>query len=377
MRGFLKEKWVLDVKEPVSTSPIILKEDKETNIFFGTETGKLYSITTKGHLRWVFETPQSKSFFEDKKKQIINKPLFVNKTRSIVFSSEGGLVHNISLDGKLKWVFETSEEIKGSPILNDEELLIPSTNKIYFLNLEGNLKKELKTKHDITTLSVYENKLFLGTKEGLIVAMSLEGKTFWTFKTNAPQLARITIEEDYKRSFLIVPSQDNHLYALSMDGELLWSYETKGPLSSEAKISIINRKKTIVFGSQDNNVYLLTEDGELLWSYETDFWIMADPVINKGSNKSLIIVGSYDHHLYLLDAQGMFKLNCMPGLSSVVTQSGSEISSLSTEIGDEKGKLIDKLKTDSNIIGCELLSKNEVLVLTKKGKLYNIEIDLS
>ena len=88
-----------------------------------------------------------------------------------------------------------------------------------------------------------------------------------------------------------------------------------------------------------------------------------------------IAVGSYDHSLYVFEAEGMFSLNYMPGLSGIVHQTGHYSSTLSSEPGKYVGKKLWQFKTEDIIVGTSYFINEEginVIVADKNGKLNNL-----
>jgi outer membrane protein assembly factor BamB len=396
MKGVLRESWVFDAKEPVSCAPLIvdghLKE--RARVILATTLGKIFVLNRQGNIDWVFDS--AKTFSEQESmflnveeiNNINNTPIIIHdkkaNIRKIIFGSENSNIYCLDNQGKLVWKVQTKGPIRGSPIVmrksKKEEIIICGSHDglIYLINFNGKIIQEIDLGKAIeTTPTLIDNKLIVGTKEGEILAVNTKGELLWNFSTKKKLTAKIiATSNEREEKLLLAASQDNNLYALTTDGELLWHFPTKGALLSEvAMIQTDSENKEVVFGSCDNNIYCVSTEGELLWSYETEFWVTATPVIDKQNEQSFVIAGSYDHYVYVLDAQGSYELDYIPGLSGVVNQSTFQSTSMSKEVGDDKGKKLDKYHTDSYIVGCGLISStNEVLVVTKKGKLYNLQL---
>jgi outer membrane protein assembly factor BamB len=147
-------------------------------------------------------------------------------------------------------------------------------------------------------------------------------------------------------------------------------------LSKPAILQTSPTTKEILIGSADNSIYCLDlEDGEELWSYETDFWVACTPAIEKGKEHTYAIVGSYDSNVYVFDAVGNYELDVIPGLGGVVNQGMFQTSSMGSDAGKDKGKVLSQFHTKDFVVGCTVLvATDEVIAVTKKGKIYNLKL---
>ena len=395
MKGVLHESWVFDAKEPVSCAPLIVDGhlQERARIVLATKRGKVFVLDRKGNIDWMFDSAKTfseeESMFLDVEEinTITNTPIVVHdkkaNMRKIIFGSENGNMYCLDNQGKMMWKVLTKGPVRGSPSVmkqKDESKIVifgSHDGNIYMVDLEGKVRKQLDIGKAIETTPTLVNKeLVIGTVDGEILAIDANGEILWNFKTKKKLTAKIVATDNEEKQLLLAASQDNNLYALTTDGELLWNFPTRGALLSEVAIAQTSpESKEVIFGSCDNSVYCITTDGELLWSYETEFWVTATPVVDKHNDQVFVIAGSYDHYVYVLDVEGSYELDHIPGLSGLVNQTTFQTTSMSKEAGDDKGKQLDKYHTDSYIVGCGLISStSEVLVVTKKGKLYNLQL---
>ena len=93
-----------------------------------------------------------------------------------------------------------------------------------------------------------------------------------------------------------VGSDDSNLYALdAVTGVKLWNYTTGWVVRTSPVVA----NGVVYFGSYDKNVYALNAStGAKLWSYATGDWVWSSPAVANG----VVYVGSYDHNVYALDA---------------------------------------------------------------------------
>lgn len=120
------------------------------------------------------------------------------------------------------------------------------------------------------------------------------------------------------------------LYCLSKKGSLLWKNEVKKKITTGIK----EFKKKIYFGTEKGIFFALAAtNGEELWRFEVGKGINSTPVITDGR----IIFGSDDYNLYILN---------------------------------EKGRLLDKIKTNNKIQPLPLVDKSFLYFSTDDHYFY-------
>lgn len=394
MKGVLVKKWVLDVHEEIVCAPTIVSTQDQHVILIGTQQGKLLSIDQKGNVIWTYDAQDSsisstdKMFLDIEEIFSINTPPVVTSTESdeilIFFGTQDGTLHCVNEQGKKKWTYKTGGPIKGAPNIvqagPSKIVLVGSHDKqMYFFSTEGKLMNTFVVDEKVeTTPIVVDNKIVFGTVEGNTHAYDHEGQRLWTVSTKKKISANITRSTDLNGDDLVfVPSEDNAVYALTKDGEIVWKHSTRGAILTKPTVTQVTpESKEVLVGSADNSVYCLNAlNGEQLWSFETDFWVASSPVIDKGEDYTYAIVGSYDNSLYVLDMQGSYELDFIPGLSGVVSQGGFQLTGMSTDAGEDKGKVLSQYRIEGFIVGNELIAPDgEIITVTKKGKIYNLQL---
>ncbi len=398
----MNQKWKYDSKSVILTTPIITqKTDKnEVEILFGTKEGKVFSLDENAKVKWIFDTKENVSnvelmFLDDDEANSIKSTPNVDDInndgeKEIVFGSESGKLYCLNTKGELMWSYDAKSAIRGSPLIMD--LTGDKFKQIVIGTLGGTIHIISSKGEEITFFDVGEgienrpllvqNKLVFGTNEGNIKAYNFKGEMFWSYKTKDKISADVEVNdlENNGKLSLIVGSLDGTLYNLSLDGELIWSFDTNGAIMSKVNITDINKdhKLEILFGSCDNNIYCLNNKGEKIWSYETDFWVVSTPIVADIDNDGHleIIAGSYDHNLYILDSEGSYMLNYIPGVSGIVTQTNNYANITNKETGSFVGRKLWQFKTDDMIVGCATINdKDELVVNTKSGKISNFKFN--
>jgi WD40 repeat protein len=399
--GHIEEKWKYDVGSLLLSSPIIedIDGDGKKEIVFGTKDGKIVSIDMNGKPKWAYQTEEKHSQVElmfldtDKTNSINSTPNVADINndgkKEIVFGTESGRVYALDTKGKQLWTYKSDGPIRGAPFIqnfanNQTGILFGSCDKnLYFLNSKGQLLWRYNAKSEIEStpiITLSQKPLILfGSNDGIIHALDLKGNMIWQYKTENKILSQATYEMllPNNESVILIGSTDGIMYCLNDRGNLIWTYETDGAICSKASVADINNdgKKEIVFGSCDNSVYALDHNGKKLWSYETDFWVVASPIIADldGDGKMEIVIGSYDHNIYVLDSEGTYVLDYVPGVSGIVAQTGNYGEATTSGPGKTKGKKIWQYKTEGVVVGCAYLSGDKnIIVNTESGQINNL-----
>ncbi len=227
-------------------------------VFFGSEDENLYAVEAgTGRLLWRFKTGDyvgSTVTFHD------NRVFF------------GSCDHNIycldAKSGKEVWRFVTGDDVQ----INKEMLI--REGKIYFSCLDNYLYcADVKTGKEIwrfrtgkygnvTSPSLYNNRLYQPCRDGIVYCLSLEGKELWRFQTGG-FIARCLVHD----GVVYFGSEDSYFYAIrSNDGKELWRFRTGAETYDEAKIF----DDLVCFGSRDCHYYALDRaTGEEVWRFQS------------------------------------------------------------------------------------------------------------
>ena len=217
------------------------------------------------------------------------------------------------LNPKAKWKFKTQGPVRGSAIADNSNVYFGSSDgHLYSVNKNyGELIWKFKTESSVTsTPTLSDNLIFINSSSNTLYAIDRNtGKLVWKYQTQ-PSVPSYWEWDYYTASPVVdagriyIGSGDSHLYALSLDGKLLWKYKTNGRI----RAAVLVKDGKIYLPSNDGVMYVLNSiDGKLLWKFETDGakydsrkfgWdrnsIYAAPVIQD----SLVIIAARDGKTY-------------------------------------------------------------------------------
>jgi outer membrane protein assembly factor BamB len=220
------------------------------------------------------------------------------------------------LNPRSKWKFKTQGPIRGSSAVDDVNIYFGSGDgHLYAVNKNnGELVWKFKSESSISSTPALAGNLVLvsSSNNSLYAIDRTTGKQVWKYQMQ-PSVPSYWEWDYYTASPVVdggrvyIGSGDSHLYALSLDGKLVWKYKTNGRIRTAAII----KDGRVFQPSNDGTVYVLSaQDGKLVWKFETDGskydsrkfgWdrnsIYAAPVLQD----SLLIVASRDGKTYAVN----------------------------------------------------------------------------
>ena len=225
-------------------------------------------------------------------------------------------------NGRLKWRYQTGDEIRSSPaIASDGTIYVGSDDKYFYaINPNGTIKWEFETGDDVRSSPVIgsDGTIYVGSYDHYLYAINPDGALKWKYKTG---FYYIDSSPAIGSDGTIYIGSSKYLYAIYPgDGTLKWRYEAGLYLDSSPAIA---SDGTIYVGrwsyGYDNYLYAVNPNGTLKWKYGTGNEIHSSPAI--GSDGT-IYIGSYDNYLYAIRD---FTITASAGDGGSITPSGDVV----------------------------------------------------
>ena len=184
-------------------------------------------------------------------------------------------------NGIEKWRFDTKDEITGSPVIDDQEIIYIAGWDTYSVYLNGTLKWKFMTWGwiQMTPAIDEDGVIYFGTRfadpDYLYAIHTSNGTLKWKYKIGNSQSSP-TIGED---GIIYTGATDNwNIIALYQNGTRKWSFHAYEKIYSSPTIG---QDGTIYFGSWDKHLYALyPNNGTLKWKYNTGGGIRTSPCID-------------------------------------------------------------------------------------------------
>jgi outer membrane protein assembly factor BamB/tRNA A-37 threonylcarbamoyl transferase component Bud32 len=197
----------------------------------------------------------------------------------------------------LSWKFQTGDEVRSSPVVEDGRVFIGSYDRhLYALDAQsGEPAWRFATEGGICgTPATWKHLVITGSEDFNIYGIdAATGQEAWTYRTwqQVRGSPRVHGEAVY------IGSDDGFLHALEpRGGRTLWKYRAWRPVRSSTAYG----EGLVYFGSDDERLYAVDAlTGDEKWRFTAIAPIRSSPALGNG----LIYFGSMDFCVYALDAK--------------------------------------------------------------------------
>jgi eukaryotic-like serine/threonine-protein kinase len=143
------------------------------------------------------------------------------------------------------------------------------------------------------------NEIFIGSDDGFLYCLDIEGKLIWKTKLNGKIRSSspcLSFDDDQSSS-LFIGTYNGGMFCLSQStGVIKWNKQILKPvMASPATI-----KDKVFFAASDKRIYYFhVKDGSRIWDFETGDKIWSSPSLSESDG--IMFFGSLDSHIYGVD----------------------------------------------------------------------------
>ncbi|MBI1939935.1 MAG: PQQ-binding-like beta-propeller repeat protein, partial [Acidobacteria bacterium] len=288
----LKLVWTYEAGDSIESSAVIV----DGAVFFGSYSGELIALElSSGKVLWKYRA----------KDAIGESSPAVQEGR--VFACDlSGVVHAVDArSGKGIWTFATKSEIKSSPVVVGDRVLIGSYDEhLYCLSVrDGSFLWKFRTEGPVhCTVGVSDGVAYISGCDEVFRAIRIsDGKEIFNVASGGYTGASPALggKSAYFGTF------NNEVVAVDLASRrIAWRYQhpqRQFPFYSSA--AVIDDR--VVVGGRDKMVHCLNaKTGKSLWTFLTKGRVESSPAIAAGR----VYIGSNDGRLYILDLTSGEKL---------------------------------------------------------------------
>jgi len=287
----LKQLWTYEAGESIESSAAIVGG----TVFVGSQKGEFVALSLEnGSVYWKFATGSP-----------IGESSPAYDSGVVYIGDLGGWINALSArDGKKLWAFKTNGEIKSSPVVIGDRVLIGSYDEnLYCLSARnGSLIWKFKTNGPVhSTPGIANGMAFIAGCDELFRAIRIsDGKEVFNISSGAYTGASPAL----RGGAAFYGTFDNEVLGVNLEErKIAWRYEhpvRKFPFYSSAAVTTTQ----IVIGGRDKMVHGLTIAGKAAWTFATRARVESSPAIAGGR----VFVGSNDGRFYVLNLDTGAKL---------------------------------------------------------------------
>jgi outer membrane protein assembly factor BamB len=278
-----KEVWRFRTQERIGASAPVHHNGR---IFFGSHDYNFYALDAKtGELLWKFKMEGSTT----SPSSVYNETVYVG-------SIDRNLYALNACDGTLKWKFETRDRISSRPTIHEGKVFLGSYDRnLYCLDAEtGRLLWKFGTQGEVHSLNpfvIHKGVIYFGSFDNILRAVRLDDRALlWKVQVGSYGLSAQPVLDG---GVLYQGTRDGDVIAISLEGRVLWRFKT----NEVVHIPAVEGDR-IFFGSGDHNFYCLDKHtGKEIWRFHTDGPNYIGPTVWQGK----VFFGSFDCHLYVLN----------------------------------------------------------------------------
>jgi outer membrane protein assembly factor BamB len=278
-------------------------------------------IYNQPEVKWKYKSvDETNDFFSNS--VILNNILYST-------TSSGEILANDVNNGNLIWN-EFIGDNPTTPTIYDNKIFFGTSNGLKMLDLGWMLIGEKHIGKIISQPVTYNGTIFVGNDNGNLYAFNISsGDELWNI--NLPD--EIYISEVWNNTIYVGSGNSCHAIDI-VNGLIKWFYETNGMITSRPYV----KNSNVFFGSWDTYLHSIKgNNGEINWLYETGWGFDTNAISSDG----IIYVGSNDNNFYA--------------------------------IGENNGNLIWSLSCNSGIHASPIVYNNNIIFGSDDGRIYNIE----
>ena len=266
----------------VSSSPVI----SEGTLYIGSYDRNLYALDAgTGRLVWKFPTFGK-----------ILASVCVWEGKAYFGSNDHNVYCVDSRSGGLIWKYKTQGEVACMPVVYRGRLLIGSYDQLlYCLDAaSGALIWKCETQGDVFSqppMPVHDGVAYFPSFDNFLRAVDVDtGRVLWKFRTGS--YGGMGSGPFLWKNVLYQSNREGVIYAITLDGRELWNFRINNAVAHP-----MVHDDRIYFGSEDYNLYCIGLDGKKLWAFPTQGELWWQPTISGGR----IYFTSWDCLLYCVD----------------------------------------------------------------------------
>jgi len=216
----------------------------------------------------------------------------------LVFGTKGGHVHALDAKtGKDVWNFKTSDDILAGATIHENKVFIGSCDNNFYC-IDFHRGKELwrfqtgDLIHSDMSSPILGNMIFIGSFDCNLYCLDCRtGKELWRFRTGKYGISEPPL---LYKNVLYQGTRDGILFAISLEGKELWRYKAGDLITKPMAFN-----DRLYFGSEDGYFRCMDMEGKEIWRFSIEGKMWDIPSYWNG----IIIFGTWSCHVHGIDAE--------------------------------------------------------------------------
>jgi outer membrane protein assembly factor BamB len=272
------------------------------------------------------------------------------------------------------WVFESEDEIRGSPSLYRGMVYFGAyDNNLYAVNASnGEFAWKFPTDGGIVSRPLIDDDvIYFGSEDQRLYAISVRNaRTIWVYNTEGAVRCSPRVAQGH----VFTGSDDGGLHAINLLSQRRsWRLEASSPIRSTPFIT----NDFIYFGSEAGEIYCADFRGQLRWNFKAKRAITSSPLVENGA----VFFSSLDGTFYSVEEKsgwpiwrfrmGKGSVSSPCKLDNYVYIGSADENIYCVDAGNSKE--IWHFKTDHQVSGSPVVYKDALYCGSADGNLYCLE----
>jgi outer membrane protein assembly factor BamB len=286
--------WRLNTGDRIYTTALVAPD---ATIYAGTDADRLFSVDTRGRLRWALGTEADADTSPARAED-----------GSLRFAA-GRVLYATSADLTIRWRLQFGSKLFSSPlVLEDGTTVIGcQDDRLYAVDAGGVVRWQLETEGDVDAPpAVYDGVVYVGSDDGHVYAANVaDGSRRWRTSVGGYVRAGVAIGLDGR---VVVGTYGPSPRIVALDrhtGAIVWSVAVPGgPPTAEwgvASSALVDRDGRFAIGIPNGQLWVLERDGTVLERVQLGgVAVDGSPALLRDG---LLAVGDDDGTLWILGAR--------------------------------------------------------------------------
>ncbi|MDQ3869958.1 MAG: PQQ-binding-like beta-propeller repeat protein [Thermoproteota archaeon] len=286
--------WLIELG-PIIASPVF----DNSILYVPTVTGRIYALNVyKRRIKYHFNIGSPIISSPLLHKDMLIAATFDSWINETIIPGKNSVFALDTRTGDQIWNFEIHGNVFSSPCVVGVLIVLGSLDgHIYAIDMEGNVRWTYETQGQIwSSPSFNGDKIFIGSDDGFLYCLDLDGSLQWKRRLNGKiRSSTPCLSSD---GLIFIGTHAGGMYCLCQhDGLIKWNKQISEPILASSAVLV----DKVFFASSDKKIYCLyCNNGSRLWEFETGDRIWSSPVIIE--NNEAMFFGCLDSHIYGLNS---------------------------------------------------------------------------
>ncbi|MEM4133895.1 MAG: PQQ-binding-like beta-propeller repeat protein [Candidatus Micrarchaeia archaeon] len=216
-----------------------------SNLVVATRDGNVYIISQPGN------TFTNKNIIKATRLDGEIDSSFTVSGNKIFIATVSGKIYSIDPAGSPVLLYDLGYSVWRSRLaITNNTIYVPAEHSLYGVDMQGKLLIVKRIADgNLNSIATDGERLYIGSDDGYLYSLDLEGNIIWKFKTNNSIKSVPVILQDS----ILISSRDNNIYSINKKGNLKWNISV-----SDWPSDIVEERGVFYSTAYDGTIYVVS-----------------------------------------------------------------------------------------------------------------------